>query len=75
LLSAAIGSRHDFADQKNAMEFPVGDRSALARGLLQLASAGDDALVRAQAESRVLAATHGPAVFADRVATIVRKLS
>ena len=75
LLSAAIGSRHDFADQKNAMEFPVGDRAALARGLLQLASAGDDALVRAQAESRVLAATHGPAVFADRVATIVRKLS
>lgn len=75
LLSAAIGSRHDFADQKNAMEFPVGDRAALARGLLQLASAGDYALVRAQAESRVLAATHGPAVFADRVATIVRKLS
>lgn len=75
LLSAAIGSRHDFADHKNAAEFPVGDRAALAQALLQLASADDDALGRAQAESRVLAATHGPAVFADRVAAIVRKLS
>jgi glycosyltransferase involved in cell wall biosynthesis len=75
LLSAAIGSRHDFATQKNAMEFPPGDHAALARALLQLASSDDSSLARAQAESRVLAATHGPAVFAERVAALVNQLS
>lgn len=75
LLSATIGSRHDFATEKNAAEFPAGDRVALAQAVLQLATSEDDALARAQAESRALAATHGPAVFADRVAAIVRQLS
>jgi glycosyltransferase involved in cell wall biosynthesis len=75
LLSDAIGSRHDFATQKNAAEFPAGDRDALAQAILQLASSDDAALGRAQAESRIRAATHGPAVFADRVAAIVHKLS
>ena len=75
LLSTTIGSRHDFATQKNAAEFPAGDRSALAQAILQLATSDDDALVRAQAESRALSATHGPAVFANRVAAIVHKLS
>jgi glycosyltransferase involved in cell wall biosynthesis len=75
LLSDAIGSRLDFAGQKNTAEFPAGDHAALAQGLLQLASADDDALARAQAESRARAATHGPAIFADRVAAVVRQLS
>jgi glycosyltransferase involved in cell wall biosynthesis len=75
LLSAAIGSRHDFSTQKNAMEFTPGDHAALARALLQLASSDDYALGQAQAESRVRAATHGPAVFADRVAALVNQLS
>jgi len=75
LLSATIGSRHDFATEKNAAEFPAGDRDALARAILQLASSDDSALGRAQTESRALAATHGPAVFADRVADLVKKLS
>ena len=75
LLSAAIGSRQDFADHKNAAEFPVGDRLALAQALMQLAAADDHALAQAQAESRARAATHGPPVFADRVAAVVRQLS
>jgi glycosyltransferase involved in cell wall biosynthesis len=75
LLSDAIGSRHDFADQKNAAEFPAGDQAALAQALRGLASSDDHALTRAQAESLALAATHGPAVFAARVGAIVRKLS
>jgi len=75
LLSDAIGARHDFADLKNAAEFPAGDHAALARALLNLASAEGPSLARAQAESRVLAATHGPQVFADRVAAIVPRLS
>jgi len=75
LLSGAIGSRHDFADAKNAAEFPAGDQAALAQALLRLASSDDAALARAQAESRALAATHGPAVFADRVAAIAHLLS
>jgi glycosyltransferase involved in cell wall biosynthesis len=75
LLSATIGSRHDFATQKNAAEFPAGDCAALAQAILQLATSDDAALGRAQAESRALAATHGPAVFADRVADLVKKLS
>ena len=75
LLSTSIGSRHDFATEKNAAEFPAGDRSALAQAILQLASSDDSALGRAQAESRARAATHGPAVFANRVAAIVHKLS
>ena len=75
LLSATIGSRHDFATQMNAAEFSAGDRDALAQSILQLASSDDDSLVRAQAESRALSATHGPAVFAHRVAAIVSKLS
>jgi glycosyltransferase involved in cell wall biosynthesis len=75
LLSATIGSRHDFATQMNAAEFPAGDRDALAQAILQLASSDDAALGRAQAESRALAATHGPAIFADRVAAIAKKLS
>ena len=75
LLSDAIGSRLDFAGQKNTAEFPAGNHAALAQAVLQLATSEDDALVRAQAESRALAATHGPAVFADRVAAIVRQLS
>ena len=75
LLSATIGSRHDFATQKNAAVFPAGDRDALAQAILQLASSDDSALGRAQAESRARAATHGPAVFANRVAAIVRQLT
>jgi glycosyltransferase involved in cell wall biosynthesis len=75
LLSATIGSRHDFATQMNAAEFPAGDRDALAQAILQLASSDDAALGRAQAESRIRSATHGPAVFADRVAAIMKKLS
>ena len=75
LLSATIGSRHDFATQMNAAEFPAGDRDALAQAILQLASSDDAALARAQAESRIRAATHGPAIFADRVAAIAKKLS
>jgi glycosyltransferase involved in cell wall biosynthesis len=74
LLSDTIGSRDDFATQKNAAEFPAGDRVALAQAILQLATAEDYALARAQAESRALAATHGPAVFADRVTAVVKKL-
>jgi glycosyltransferase involved in cell wall biosynthesis len=75
LLSAAIGARHDFATQINAAEFPAGDRSALAQAILQLASSDDYTLGRAQTESRIRSATHGPAVFADRVAAIAKKLS
>ena len=75
LLSDTIGSSDDFATQKNAAEFPAGDRMALAQAILQLATSDDDALARAQAESRALSATHGPAVFANRVAAIVRQLS
>ena len=75
LLSAAIGARHDFATQINAAEFPAGDRDALAQAILQLASSDDSTLERVQAESRARSATHGPAVFADRVAAIVCKLS
>lgn len=75
LLSDTIGSRHDFATQKNAAEFSAGNRAALAQVLLQLAAADDHALTQAQAESRARAATHGPAVFADRVAAVVKKLS
>jgi len=75
LLSATIGARHDFATQMNAAEFPAGDRDALAQAILQLASSDDATLERAQAESRARAATHGPAVFADRVAAIMKKLS
>ena len=75
LLSATIGSRHDFATQKNAAEFPAGDCVALAQAVLQLATSDDDSLARAQAESRALSATHGPPVFADRVAAVVRQLS
>ncbi|MEY4403506.1 MAG: hypothetical protein RIR91_1541, partial [Verrucomicrobiota bacterium] len=75
LLSDAIGARHDFADLKNAAEFPAGDHASLAQAMLNLASAEGYALARAQAESRVLAATHGPAVFAERVGAVVSKLS
>ena len=75
LLSATIGSRYDFATEKNAAEFPAGDCDALAQAILQLATSDDDSLARAQAESRALSATHGPAVFANRVAAIVSKLS
>ncbi|MEI6248146.1 MAG: glycosyltransferase [Verrucomicrobiota bacterium] len=75
LLSAAIGSRHDFATQMNAAEFPAGNAPALAQAILRLASSDDYTLGRAQAQSRALAATHSPAVFADRVAAIVKKLS
>ena len=45
------------------------------RAMLSLASAEGYALARAQAESRVLAATHGPQVFAERVGAVVTKLS
>jgi glycosyltransferase involved in cell wall biosynthesis len=75
LLSDAIGARHDFADLKNAAEFPAGDHASLAQAMLNLASAEGYALARAQAESRDLAATHGPAVFAERVGAVVSKLS
>ena len=76
LLSDAIGARWDFASPDlNAVVVPVGDRTALAAALLHLT--GDDAaaLERAQAASLRRARTHGPAVFADRVSAIVRKLS
>ena len=75
LLSDAIGSRHDFADPKNAAEFPAGDHAALARALLHLAAAEGYALGRAQAESLVLASMHGPQAVADRITAIVRRLS
>lgn len=74
LLSDAVGARHDFAGQ-NAAVFPVGDEQALSAAILRLAGADDATLVVAQAASLESARTHGPAVFADRVRSIVRRLS
>lgn len=75
LLSGAIGARWDFAGRKNAEEFPAGDHVAMGRALLRLAAQADQALGHAQQESLGFAASHGPAVFADRVSAIVRQLS
>jgi glycosyltransferase involved in cell wall biosynthesis len=76
LLSAAIGARHDFAaSDLNAVIVPVGSQADLAAALLHLAGDDSAALARAQSASLHRARTHGPQVFAERVASIVRRLS
>jgi glycosyltransferase involved in cell wall biosynthesis len=76
LLSDAIGARHDFAaSDLNAVIVPVGSQADLAAALLHLTRDDSAALARAQAASLRRARTHGPQVFADRVASIVRRLS
>ena len=75
LLSDAIGARHDFARPANAVTFPAGNRSALAKALLQLATLDGDSLRQAQMTSIMVAKDFSPSVFAERVVAIVKKLS
>ncbi len=76
LLSDAIGARHDFAaPDLNAVVVPVGSQVGMAAALLHLAGDDHAALARAQSASLRRARTHGPQAFADRVASIVRRLS
>lgn len=75
LLSDAIGARYDFARPANAVIFPAGNRSALAKGLLELATIDVDGLRQAQMTSRMVAKDFSPSVFAERIVAIVKKLS
>lgn len=75
LLSEAIGARHDFARKENAHVFRTGDVTAMAEGLLALASKDGAALVSARQASLHASSTHGPRAFAVSAEEIVRALS
>ncbi len=73
LLSDAIGAVPDFASPLNSRIFSPRDKSAMTSALVKLAESGD--LIAAQESSVSAARSHGPSVFAARIAAIIRLLA
>lgn len=74
ILSDAIGSAADLADDINAVRFAAGDETALVEAMVAAADRAVGDLARVEARSRALAADFGPARFADAVQAAIARV-
>lgn len=75
ILSDAIGSGDDLADDRNAVRFKAGDEDALYAALKAAAAFTDARLAAAEAASRAKAERFGPVRFAEEIERLVEELT